>query len=135
MIGGEGKREDKRDEGEQQINVSGEDVRKMTNKKESEFAEFNFMVVLLLRQVTNLDYDEHKGRIAIGRVAAGRISRGQSVKICKGIGGPVRTARVGELFVYDNFARVPAEEVEGGDICALSGLEDVQVGPTFLSGF
>lgn len=78
-------------------------------------------------QVTNLDYDEHKGRIAIGRVHAGAINRSQNVKLCKGIGGPVRNARVGELFVYDNFARVPAETVEAGDICALSGLEDVQV--------
>ncbi|CAI5504014.1 unnamed protein product [Closterium sp. Naga37s-1] len=79
--------------------------------------------------VTNLDYDEHKGRIAIGRVHAGKIARGQVAKICTPDGN-CRVAKVVELFVYDNFARVPVDNVEAGDICALSGLPDVQIGET-----
>ncbi|GJP44439.1 hypothetical protein CLOM_g3845 [Closterium sp. NIES-68] len=79
--------------------------------------------------VTNLDYDEHKGRIAIGRVHAGKIARGQVAKICTPDGN-CRVAKVVELFVYDNFARVPVDDVEAGDICALSGLPDVQIGET-----
>lgn len=41
--------------------------------------------------------------------------------------GNCRTARVSELFVYDNFIRVPVDSVAAGDICALSGLDDVMV--------
>ncbi len=41
--------------------------------------------------------------------------------------GACRPARVSELFEYDNFIRVPAEVVEAGDICALSGISDVLV--------
>ena len=77
-------------------------------------------------QVTNLDYDEHKGRIAIGRVHSGRVTRGQAVKVCLP-DGSCRAARIAELLVFDNFIRVPAESVAAGDICALSGLPDVQV--------
>ncbi|CAK9238136.1 unnamed protein product [Sphagnum jensenii] len=79
--------------------------------------------------ITNLDYDEHKGRIAIGRVHAGRMRRGLDVKICTP-DGACRPARVSELFEYDNFIRVPAEVVEAGDICALSGISDVLIGET-----
>ncbi|CAM6127588.1 unnamed protein product [Calypogeia fissa] len=79
--------------------------------------------------VTNLDYDEHKGRIAIGRVHAGKIKRASEVKVCTPDGN-CRTVKVNELFVYDNFSRVPAEEVEAGDICALSGVSDVLIGET-----
>ncbi|KAL3698888.1 hypothetical protein R1sor_012964 [Riccia sorocarpa] len=79
--------------------------------------------------VTNLDYDEHKGRICIGRVHAGTINRAQEVKVCTPDGN-CRVAKVSELFVYENFARVPADSVAAGDICALSGLEDVQIGET-----
>lgn len=62
--------------------------------------------------VTNIDYDEHKGRIAIGRVTGGVLSQGVQV----GITQPdqdVRKARISELFVYDNFqvgATVPCPE-------------------------
>ncbi|OAE21085.1 hypothetical protein AXG93_3661s1100 [Marchantia polymorpha subsp. ruderalis] len=79
--------------------------------------------------VTNLDYDEHKGRICIGRVHAGTINRSQDVKVCTPDGN-CRTARVSELFVYDNFIRVPVDSVAAGDICALSGLDDVMIGET-----
>jgi hypothetical protein len=42
----------------------------------------------------------------------------------------VRTAKIAELFVYDNFSRVPVEEVAAGDICALSGIPDIKIGET-----
>ena len=41
-----------------------------------------------------------------------------------------RSGRVAELFVYDNFSRVPVEQAEAGDICALTGLADVSIGET-----
>lgn len=79
--------------------------------------------------VTNLDYDEHKGRMAIGRVHAGKISKGTELKICTP-DGACRPGKVNELFVFDNFTRVPADSVEAGDICVLCGMSDVLIGET-----
>ena len=79
--------------------------------------------------VTNLDYDEHKGRIAIGRINAGSISKGQNVSImCPG--KETKQAKISELFVYDNFSRVPAEKVQAGDIVAVCGVQEVSIGDT-----
>lgn len=64
--------------------------------------------------VTSIDYDEHKGRIAIGRAAAGFLQKGTQVGVCcEGVEG-VRTGRLTNLFVYDNFAQVPVDEVQAG---------------------
>eukprot|EP00899_Mesostigma_viride_P023282 jgi/Mesvir1/4138/Mv13050-RA.1 len=79
--------------------------------------------------VTNLDYDEHKGRIAIGRVSSGVISPGQQVKICTPESAP-RSGKIAEAFVFDNFVRVASDAVEAGDICAVTGLPDVRIGET-----
>jgi len=82
--------------------------------------------------VTNLDFDEHKGRIALGRITAGKVSEKMSVLI--GIPGEAaRAARVGEVFVYDNFVRTNVESVEAGDICALAGVVDVKIGDTIMT--
>lgn len=83
--------------------------------------------------VTNLDYDEHKGRIAIGRVQAGKLSKGDSVAFCKPGDDKPRSARISELFVYDNFARTAVDEVEAGDICAVTGLAEVAIGETLCN--
>ena len=81
--------------------------------------------------VTSLAYDEHKGRIALGRVSAGRIEKGQSVKIATPDEAG-RSGRINELFVFDNFQRAPVDVVEAGDICAISGLEDVRIGESII---
>eukprot|EP00878_Enallax_costatus_P000897 GHUV01001025.1.p1 GENE.GHUV01001025.1~~GHUV01001025.1.p1 ORF type:complete len:709 (+),score=211.80 GHUV01001025.1:186-2129(+) len=81
--------------------------------------------------VTNIDYDEHKGRIAIGRVTSGTIKKAQQVSLCSSLEpGKVRVGKVNELFVYDNFSRTPVEEVQAGDICALTGIQDISIGET-----
>ncbi|WPT12726.1 Putative elongation factor TypA-like SVR3 [Picochlorum sp. SENEW3] len=80
-------------------------------------------------QVCALDYDEHKGRIAIGRVDRGSIKKGDNVALCLPDEEP-RKGKVTELFVYDNFTRVPADEVHAGDICCLTGISDVSIGDT-----
>lgn len=89
--------------------------------------------------VTNLDYDEHKGRVAIGRVHAGTVHRGQSVVHCREAEGqadtmPVSPAKISELFVYDNFSRLSVEHAEAGDIVALTGLSAVSIGDTVCAG-
>jgi GTP-binding protein len=51
------------------------------------------------------------------------------VSICSSLeAGKCRVGKVNELFVYDNFLRVPVEEVQAGDICALTGILDILVG-------
>lgn len=83
--------------------------------------------------VTNLDYDDFKGRIALGRVNAGTIREKQSITI--GIpGGEHRSGKVGEVFIYENFKRENIEKVGAGDICAVAGLPDVMIGETIMAG-
>ncbi|KAL8489594.1 hypothetical protein ACS0TY_025490 [Phlomoides rotata] len=78
---------------------------------------------------TNIEYDEHKGRIAVGRLHAGILTKGMDVRICTSEDA-CRFGKVSELFVYDQFNRVPAERVEAGDICAVCGINDIQIGET-----
>jgi GTP-binding protein len=78
---------------------------------------------------TNIEYDEHKGRIAIGRLHAGVLQRGMDVRICSS-DDTCRFGRVSELFVYEKFFRVPTDKVEAGDICAVCGIDDIQIGET-----
>ncbi|KAK6124835.1 hypothetical protein DH2020_016689 [Rehmannia glutinosa] len=78
---------------------------------------------------TNIEYDEHKGRIAIGRLHAGVLRKGMDVRVCSSE-DECRFARVSELFVYEKFFRVPVETVEAGDICAVCGIDNIQIGET-----
>ncbi|KAL1555322.1 putative elongation factor TypA-like svr3, chloroplastic, variant 2 [Salvia divinorum] len=78
---------------------------------------------------TNIEYDEHKGRIAIGRLHAGMLRKGMDVRICTSE-EQCRFGRVSELFAYEKFFRVPTELVEAGDICAVCGIDDIQIGET-----
>jgi GTP-binding protein len=80
-------------------------------------------------QVCALDYDEHKGRIAIGRVDRGSMKKGDNVALCLP-DADARKGKVTELFVYDNFNRKPVDSVVAGDICCLTGLADVSIGDT-----
>eukprot|EP00262_Sarcandra_glabra_P000118 TRINITY_DN1017_c0_g1_i1.p1 TRINITY_DN1017_c0_g1~~TRINITY_DN1017_c0_g1_i1.p1 ORF type:complete len:706 (+),score=115.22 TRINITY_DN1017_c0_g1_i1:69-2120(+) len=79
--------------------------------------------------VTNIEYEEHKGRVAIGRLHAGVLQRGMEVRVCTS-DDACRFARISELFVYENFNRVPVETVEAGDICAVCGIGDILIGET-----
>jgi GTP-binding protein len=80
--------------------------------------------------VTNIDYDEHKGRICIARINAGTLSKGQGVVVCRSDNEACRAARVSEVFVYKDFARQPVENAQAGDIVAIAGLGDTSIGDT-----
>ena len=91
------------------------------------------MTAPLQMLITNLDYDDFKGRIALGRVNQGTISEKQAISI--GIpGGVQRTGKVGEVFIYENFQRQTIDKVGAGDICAIAGLPDVMIGETIMAG-
>ena len=81
--------------------------------------------------VTNLDYDEFKGRIALGRVRAGTMTKATNVKIGVPDKDP-RNGKVTEVFIYNNFVRSAVDSVGAGDICAIAGLPDVMIGETIM---
>jgi GTP-binding protein len=79
--------------------------------------------------VTNIDYDEYRGRTAIGRVARGRYRAGDAL-VCIGSDGVLGAQRGSKVFTFEGLRRVPAEEARAGDIVAISGLEGIQIGDT-----
>jgi len=79
--------------------------------------------------VTTLDYSEYVGRIGIGRVFSGAIRSGQAVALLKR-DGTRREARVGTLQAFTGLGRRDTEVVEAGDLCAVIGVEGIDIGDT-----
>ncbi len=79
--------------------------------------------------VSNIDYDDYIGRISIGRVERGAIDLGMPVAICKSE-DKIVNARVAKLYVYDGLKRIEVEHADAGDIVALSGVNDINIGDT-----
>lgn len=80
-------------------------------------------------QVTMLDYDNYLGRIGVGRVFRGKIKVGEQVSLCK-TDGTVKQLRVTKLFGYFGLKRIEIEEAKAGDLIAIAGMEDINVGET-----
>ena len=78
-------------------------------------------------QVTNLDYSEYLGRLAIARVFSGTLKRGTEVGIAK-LSGVIQPTKITKLFTFRGLERDEAEEVAAGDICAIAGVEGIQIG-------
>ncbi|GMB00279.1 translational GTPase TypA [Pelosinus sp. IPA-1] len=78
--------------------------------------------------VTTLDYDDYVGRIAIGRVIRGRASSGQQVLVLNG--DEQKKAKIGRLYTYQGLKRTEVQDVALGDIVAITGLDDVNIGET-----
>ncbi|MDP2743715.1 MAG: translational GTPase TypA [Dehalococcoidia bacterium] len=82
--------------------------------------------------VSNLDYDSHKGKIAIGRVWRGKVApHDRVVRISSD--GCTTSYEVGEVLTYMGLKRLEAAEVEAGDIVAITGVEKVNIGDTIAS--
>lgn len=82
--------------------------------------------------VSNIDYDEYVGRIAVGRVDNGILELNQMAAVCKK-NGKIENVKITKLFTYDGLRRVPAEKSQPGDIVAVSGISDIQIGETIAS--
>jgi GTP-binding protein len=78
--------------------------------------------------VTNLDWSEYVGRIAVGRVQAGSIKKNQQIDLVKE--NSVVPASVVNLFTFDNLGRVEVEEATAGDVTAIVGMDNVEIGDT-----
>ena len=79
--------------------------------------------------VTNLDWSDYVGRIAIGRIHSGRLLQGQQVALMQA-GGVVTPANVSTLYVFDKLGRSEVAEATAGDIAAVVGLESIAIGDT-----
>ena len=79
--------------------------------------------------VLNLDYSDFVGRLAIGRVVNGHVHARQDVALAR-LDGEVRRARVTNLYVFEGLQRVEVDEAGPGDIVALAGFDEVNIGET-----
>ncbi len=82
--------------------------------------------------VSNLDYDSHKGKIAIGRIWRGKVAAHDPV-VCLSADGSLGHYEIGEVFTYLGLKRLEVAEAEAGDIVAVTGLEKVSIGDTIAS--
>ena len=80
-------------------------------------------------QITSLDYSAFVGRIAIGRVIRGTLKEGMDVTLCKK-DGINKKARIKELNIFEGLGKRKVSEVRCGDICAIVGIEDFEIGDT-----
>ena len=80
-------------------------------------------------QIASLDFSSYVGRIAIGRIFRGDITAGLDYTLCKK-DGKVKKVRVKELYVFEGLGRVKTDSVRCGDLCAVIGLEDFEIGDT-----
>jgi GTP-binding protein len=78
---------------------------------------------------TTLDYDEYIGRLVIGRIVRGNISYGETVVLCHR-DGSTEKGKVSRLYVYEGLKRVEVKEARVGDIVAVAGFEDINIGDT-----
>ena len=79
--------------------------------------------------ITSLDFSSFTGRIAIGRLQRGSLSSNMSVSLCKK-DGKIEKSKVKELHIFDGLGRKKVDSVVAGDICAIVGLENFEIGDT-----
>ena len=79
--------------------------------------------------ITSLDYSSYVGRIAVGRVHRGELREGMEVALCKRDGSVVKQ-RIKELDLFEGMGRTKVASAGCGDICALVGLDDFEIGDT-----
>ena len=79
--------------------------------------------------VSSIDYDNYVGRIGIGRVERGTISQGQAVAVCRK-DGKIQNLKVGKLYTYQGLKRIEIESAIAGDVVAVVGIPDINIGET-----
>ncbi len=81
--------------------------------------------------VTTLDWSEYVGRIAVGRIRAGTIEPNQSIQLHQA--GGSETTKIAGLYTFDNLGRTATERATAGDIVAIEGLSEVEIGDTIAA--
>jgi len=83
----------------------------------------------LQMQITSLDYSSFLGRIAIGKVSRGSVRENQMITLMQA-DGTSRKVKVRELYVFEGMGKRKVEEVVAGDLCAVVGIDDFNIGDT-----
>ena len=78
---------------------------------------------------SNIDYDEYTGRIGVGRVERGSVKTGQGILLCRE-NGKNTPARIGKLYQFEGLRRVECETASVGDLIAVSGIAEINIGET-----
>jgi GTP-binding protein len=80
-------------------------------------------------QITSIDYSNFTGRIAIGKLTRGTLREGMPVKLARA-DGTIAPSKIKELFVFEGLGRRKVTEINLGDLCAVVGIENFQIGDT-----
>ena len=83
----------------------------------------------LQMQITSLDYSSFLGRIAIGKVARGTVKENQNITLMQ-TDGTSRKCKIRELYVFEGMGKKKVSEVIAGDLCAVVGIDDFNIGDT-----
>ena len=78
--------------------------------------------------VSNIDYDEYVGRIAVGRLERGKIKPGMNVAICKD--DKIEQGKIAKVYTHVGLKKIEVEEAKAGDIIEVTGLSDISIGDT-----
>ena len=105
------------------------DIRYLLDIILSEIPEAPYQTGTLQMQIASLDYSNYVGRIAIGRVFRGDIYILNDYTLCKK-DGTQKKVRIKELFTFDGLGRIKRESIRSGDLCAIVGLDDFDIGDT-----
>ena len=79
--------------------------------------------------VSNIDYDDYTGRIAVGKIQRGVIKTGMSLSICRH-DGKIGHAKATKLYTFEGLNKGVTDEVGAGDVVAISGISDINIGET-----
>jgi len=79
--------------------------------------------------VTNIDYNDYVGRLAIGRIFSGTVKVGDAVAMINGNSDAVKT-KITSIYTFQGLERMEAKEASAGDIIALAGIEGINIGDT-----
>ena len=79
--------------------------------------------------VTNIDYNDYVGRLAIGRIFAGTVRAGDPVAVIDLKGKPIRT-KLSSVYIFEGLDRIETKSASAGDIIALAGIEGINIGDT-----
>lgn len=79
--------------------------------------------------VSNIDYDDYTGRIAVGKIQRGKISTNMPIAICRA-DGKTGHAKATKLYTFDGLQKAVTDEVGAGDVVAISGITDINIGET-----
>ncbi|MHC1695019.1 MAG: translational GTPase TypA [Eubacteriales bacterium] len=82
--------------------------------------------------VSNIDYSEYSGRIAVGRIERGIVRSGDQAVICRR-DGSLSKVKISNIFTYEGLKNVLADEARAGEIAAISGLGEINIGETLCS--